>query len=137
MTLDHQVLFAAGVGGYVTYRIPSLVVTTAGTVLAFCEGRTQWRDTCEIHLLLRRSFDGGLTWSEPQVVARQKDTTCGNPCAVVEQKSGAILLAFCKNPLLEGGTDLVAEGHGERTVWVTRSDDDGVSCASRWRSPRR
>lgn len=36
-------LFISGQGGYHTYRIPALVVTTQGTVLAFCEGRKDHR----------------------------------------------------------------------------------------------
>src|SRR5581483_3190856 len=32
-------LFHAGEGGYHTYRIPALLVTPKGTLLAFCEGR--------------------------------------------------------------------------------------------------
>ena len=32
-------LWHSGEGGYHTYRIPALVVTTQGTLLAFCEGR--------------------------------------------------------------------------------------------------
>jgi len=34
-------LFVSGQDGYHTYRIPSLVVTTRGTLLAFAEGRKQ------------------------------------------------------------------------------------------------
>jgi len=32
-------VFTSGEGGYHTYRIPSLIVTAKGTLLAFCEGR--------------------------------------------------------------------------------------------------
>ena len=32
-------LFASGQNGYDTYRIPALITTPAGAVLAFCEGR--------------------------------------------------------------------------------------------------
>ncbi len=31
-------VFTNGAGGYHTYRIPSLLVTPKGTLLAFCEG---------------------------------------------------------------------------------------------------
>ncbi|MFL7808499.1 MAG: hypothetical protein AB8I80_07705, partial [Anaerolineae bacterium] len=59
-------LFVAGNQGYHTYRIPALAVTTAGTVLAFCEGRKHGRgDSGDIALLLKRSLDGGRTWSDP------------------------------------------------------------------------
>ncbi|SVC32775.1 uncharacterized protein METZ01_LOCUS285629, partial [marine metagenome] len=37
--LEQEELFVSGEGGYHTYRIPALAVTTEGIVLAFCEGR--------------------------------------------------------------------------------------------------
>lgn len=47
-------LWTRGVGGYHTYRIPALAVTSGGTVLAFCEGRRDSSsDTGQIDLLLR------------------------------------------------------------------------------------
>jgi len=129
---QQQPLFAAHQNGYHTYRIPALVVSGRGTILAFCEGRKYGPgDTGEIHLLLRRSFDNGRTWQGAQVVVSEKDTTCGNPCPVVDRRTGTILLAFCKNPRIEGTTDAIAEGKGSRTVWITRSGDDGAS----WSAP--
>jgi len=57
-----QDVFIAGQDGYHTYRIPSLITTTNGTLLAFCEGRkTSRSDTGDIDLLLKRSTDGGKT----------------------------------------------------------------------------
>jgi len=48
-------IFAGGEGGYHTYRIPALVVTTNGTILAFCEGRKQSADDSGIiDILVRR-----------------------------------------------------------------------------------
>jgi sialidase-1 len=130
--LEQQVFYTHGQDGHALYRIPALVVTKAGTVLAFCEGRKDsWADTGEIHLMLRRSGDCGKTWSDPRIIVQQTDTTCGNPCPVVDHRNGAVFLFFCKNPKLAGGTDLVAQGQGTRSVWMTRSDDDGVT----WSEP--
>jgi len=56
------VLFESGKGGYDTYRIPAIIRTTKGTLLAFCEGRkNSSSDTGDIDLLLRRSLDNGFT----------------------------------------------------------------------------
>jgi len=65
-TLSQKALFVQGVGGYNNYRIPSLLTTQAGTLLAFCEGR-EGGDSSDIDLLLKRSKDGGKTWSRTQV----------------------------------------------------------------------
>ena len=61
--MERYDLFTGRQQGYHLYRIPALVVTPSGTVLAFCEGRRYTgRDDDEIDILLRRSFDGGRTW---------------------------------------------------------------------------
>src|SRR5262245_59154310 len=60
-------VFVSGTEGYHTYRIPAAIVTRAGTLLAFCEGRKANRnDHGDIDLLLKRSADGGKRWSPPQ-----------------------------------------------------------------------
>ena len=43
MSLEQRELFIAGEGGYHTYRIPVLAVTSTGRILAFCEGRRDSR----------------------------------------------------------------------------------------------
>lgn len=127
-----QYLFRSGEGGYNTYRIPALAVGSRGTVFAFCEAR---RDGCDdsgtIHMLLRRSFDGGRTWADPQRILAEEDMTCGNPAPVVDRDTGKILLLFCKN-LAQGHEGLIFEGKAPRTVWITESADDGAS----WGTPR-
>ena len=124
-------LWISGQGGYHTYRIPALAVTTAGTLLAFCEGRRDGRgDAGKIDLLLRRSTDGGITWEPPRLVVADGDMTCGNPCPVVDSATGIIWLPFCKN-LGQGGEGLIIEGKAPRTVWLTCSADDGQT----WSTP--
>jgi len=95
-------LFTAGQGGYSNYRIPSLLVTAHGTILAFCEGRQTpagpGNDTGEINILLRRSTDNGKTFQPQQVVQADGKNTCGNPCAVIDQHTGVIWLLTTRNP---------------------------------------
>src|SRR2546427_5634459 len=56
-------LFVAGEGGYFCYRIPALVVTTKGTILALCEARKHdCNDWDDIDIVMRRSFDNGKSW---------------------------------------------------------------------------
>ena len=130
--LEQEELFVSGEGGYHTYRIPALVVSTEGTVLAFCEGRRHSSsDSGQIDLLLRRSDDDGHTWGAAQVVATEMDRTCGNPCPVVERVSGTIWLPFCKN-LAAGHEGLITQGKAPRTVWLTHSEDAGLT----WSEPR-
>ena len=73
-------VFRAGEGGYHTYRIPALIASGKGTLLAFCEGRrNSASDTGDIDVLLRRSFDGGKTWASVQKIADMGEDTVGNP----------------------------------------------------------
>jgi sialidase-1 len=114
-------VFTSGAGGYHTYRIPALLVTPKGALLAFCEGRkTSPSDAGDIDLLLRRSGDGGRTWGPTTLVHEEGGTnpiTIGNPCAVVDATTGIIWLAFCRN---------------NDDVLMTSSQDDGRT----WAIPR-
>ncbi len=130
--LESITVFQAGQGAYHTYRIPSLITTPKGTLLAFVEGRKNGRgDTGDIDLLLRRSSDGGKNWGEIQVVWNDGVNTCGNPCPVIDQSTGTIWLLLTHN--LKGDLEKdIVEGtsKGSRTAWVTKSTDDGVTWAA-------
>ena len=55
-------VFRSWVDGYHTYRIPALIETKGGTLLAFCEGRrSAGGDSGDNDLLLKRSRDGERT----------------------------------------------------------------------------
>jgi sialidase-1 len=120
-------VYRAGEGGYHSYRIPALIATKKGTLLAFCEGRkNSAADSGDIDLLLRRSFDGGKTWGAMQTVADFGADTIGNPTPVIERKSGTIFLLMTRNP---GNVTEAQTGDRDRTVWITRSTDDGATWA--------
>lgn len=135
---EQQTLFRAKEGGYASYRIPAMITTVKGSVLAFCEGRrNSGSDTGEINLLLRRSTDGGLTFAEPQVVWADDANTCGNPCPVVDSSTGVIWLLMSHNLGSDHEKQINGEtakglAKGTRTVWVTSSQDDGAT----WAPPR-
>lgn len=62
-------LFEAGASGYQTCRIPVLLRTPSGALIATCEARKHWGDWADIDILIRRSEDGGKTWSPASVLA--------------------------------------------------------------------
>ena len=124
-------LFVSGQGGYHTYRIPSLLATAAGTILAFCEGRRHSAsDSGDIDIVLRRSTDDGETWSEMQLVADAGPDVFGNPCPVQDGATGTIWLPINWN-LAEGSESKIVRGTAPRGVWLLRSDDDGAT----WSEP--
>ena len=56
-------VFTAGEEGYACYRIPAIVTTLEGTLLAFAEARRKnCGDAGDIDLVLKRSTNGGKTW---------------------------------------------------------------------------
>jgi len=122
-------IFVAGEGGYHAYRIPALIVTAQGTVLAFCEGRKKGTsDTGDIDLVLKRSLDNGATWQPIQIVADDSTNTIGNPCPVVDRDTGAIWLPLTRN-LGSDTEDRIKNGTSKesRTVWISKSTDDGAT----------
>jgi sialidase-1 len=118
-------LFRSGEGGFHTFRVPALVETTDGSLLAFAEGRRNGvSDTGLIEMVLRRSEDGGETFGPLEVVVQEPSMTCGNPTPTVDPRSGTVLLPFCKNPE-DGPEQNVFDGTAARTAWLTKSEDGG------------
>ena len=128
-----QALFISGEGGYHTYRIPAIAVTTRGTVLAVCEGRKNSRsDSEDIDLLYKRSTDNGKTWSEQQVIWDDRDNTCGNPCLVVDRETGYIWLLSTWNNGSDRESEIIDQTSSDtRRIFVLNSTDDGLS----WSKP--
>jgi sialidase-1 len=107
-------LFQAETGGYKLYRIPGLVVTAKGTLLAYAEARKSDRgDWGTVDIVLRRSTDGGAHWSPTRVIARVRgehrknpvalaqkladpsDVTYHNPVAIAD-RNGTVHFLFCQ-----------------------------------------
>lgn len=132
--VEEQIVFESGEEGYSNYRIPSLITTKSGSLLAFCEARKDHRgDSGNIDLVVKRSTDGGKTWSHPLVVWDAGDHTAGNPCPVVDQRTGRIINILCWNQATDHGRDLHAgTSKDTRRVYQTHSDDDGLT----WSDPK-
>ena len=91
-------VFISGQEGYKSIRIPSVVVTTKGVVLAFAEGRAFPSDQAENDIILKCSTDGGRTWGPLQVVHEDGKNSLNNPTAVVEQQGGRVFLIYQRIP---------------------------------------
>src|SRR6185503_5313639 len=74
-----QDLFKSGEGAYAIYRIPGLVITKKGTLLAYCEARRSNGDWSDVRLMLRRSEDAGKRWSSAAEVFIMPDPQPINP----------------------------------------------------------
>ncbi len=114
-----------------TYRIPSMLVTAKGTILAFAElRRNGGGDSGDIETVLRRSTDGGKSWSDEQVVLDMGKDTIGNACPVQDAKTGRISLVAVWNRIPEG-KQKPGFGEDSRRVFLCHSNNDGKS----WSKP--
>ncbi len=135
-------VFVGGQEGYNVFRIPSLVVTRKGTLLAMCEGRKSIIDHSENAIVLKRSLDGGLTWEPLRTIAAMGRDSLNNPQAVVVRETGRVILFFQRYPYPSNEHRVVAgyvasplkQWFGFRALdsWCMHSDDDGAS----WSAPR-
>ena len=75
-------VYTAGDLGYECFRIPSLLFTSKGTLLAFAEGRGLHSKSCadrgDVHIVLKRSTDNGKSWSSLTVVHMETNHTIGD-----------------------------------------------------------
>lgn len=114
---EETILFQAGIGGYAQFRIPSVVVTASGAVLACCEARRTCDDWAVIDIHMRRSLDGGRTW-EPErglVDGSREGKTVNNP-VLIAGRGGEVHLLYCV---------------GYARAYVMHSGDDGHT----WSAP--
>jgi sialidase-1 len=139
-------VFVAGHGGINTYRIPSLISTKNGTLLAFSEGRRfNPKDGTPTDIVLKRSLAGAanwasgtfpkrgslhprsksdLTWLPMQTLIRSvRGEAYMNPVPLIDSSSGTIdlLVNYYPPPY----ADVPA------AIWLLTSKDDGAT----WTGP--
>jgi sialidase-1 len=116
-------VFTIGEGGYFCIKIPYLLTTAKGSLIAFAEARYgSCSDFTATDLVFKRSTDNGTTWSALKIMygnsslERNVSNVIGNAAPI--QLRGAknrILVPFCRNNL---------------EMFQTWSDDDGVTWAA-------
>lgn len=138
-----QPLFVAGQEGYGCYRIPALVTTTQGTIIAVADGRISGCSDIPnpLDLVMKRSFDNGQTWTPLQVIAdygsNPNDTdvypaygltnpiarTCAGDAALLLDRANGRVWVLYDNGAPSGGRAIKLE--------MRYSDDDGAT----WSEP--
>lgn len=118
------------------HRIPALVVSTQGTILAFSNRRigSAADHGHDIHLVLRRSFDDGKSWQPTQVLFARDGWSAAIGNAAVDQRSGAIMIIYGRSVTVDGISEKeLVEGsrrppdHPDAGHFILRSTDDGAT----------
>lgn len=127
-------IYAEGTYGYEVYRIPAIVRTKKGTLLAFAEARRKKSngDSGDIDMVVKRSENNGQTWSYMTTIWDDDANTCGNPVPIVDEETGQIhLLMTWNNGADTWGTLTGGTGKDTRRPYYTSSSDDGKT----WSAP--
>ena len=110
------------------FNNPAIVTTADGTVLAFAEGRAATQDFSSYAIVVRRSTDGGVTWSPLQQVVGVQPTTgivISQPAPIVDKVTGQVFLLFNR-----GTFDGLTGNFHLTDVQFTKSSDDGLTWAT-------
>lgn len=127
-------VFKSGTEGYNTFRIPAIIKSPNGDLLAFCEGRLQGSaDFGDINIVMKRSTDNGVTWSSIYTIVDYDSLQAGNPAPVVdlldpEFPNGRIFLFYNTGNNHENE---IRKGNGLREAWYKSSTDNGLT----WSDP--
>lgn len=123
-------VFANGADGVCQYRIPALVVSNEGTLIAACDARVDRPGDLpnNIDIVVKRSADNGRTWGPLQRVAVfSEEEGGGDPCLLVDRVTGTLWLFYdygVPHPTLPNKRDVMSH--------VITSTDDGET----WSEPR-
>ena len=128
--LQKKDVFISGLDNHNIYRIPSLLVSQKGTLLAFSEGRAG-DDGSLTDLVVKRSFDNGLTWSPMQTVLKGHNEAWMNPCPVIDHSNGTMFL-LCYHVFKSGENKHIGNPFNKsNSVMIVKSVDDGAT----WSEP--
>ncbi|MCK5941810.1 MAG: exo-alpha-sialidase [Planctomycetes bacterium] len=131
----------AGDDGVHTTRIPGLVTTNAGTLIAVYDNRYRGSGDLpgDIDVGMSRSTDGGRTWQPMRVILDMGDDPAwrhdgvGDPAVLVDRETGRIWVAATwshgDRSWNGSGPGLAPEQTGQ--LMLTHSDDDGLT----WSQP--
>jgi sialidase-1 len=127
-------VFVKGEEGYDTFRIPSIITTSSGDLLAFCEARGSLGDVSENDIVMKRSTNCGQTWGPLEVILTDGRNSFNNPAAVVLTTSQKIILCVQKYHfgMKERDAQPGYEGNFVSRCYIIISNDNGKS----WSSPK-
>lgn len=109
------------------YRIPSIITTQKGKVIALCNRRigTVGDDAKSVDLVYRVSNDNGVSWEPIQTLATKKGWAMSLGSSVVNTTNGEILIIFEKSPNSQKAKREQKLSNEFKGIMVARSMDNG------------
>ncbi|HSU62113.1 MAG TPA: sialidase family protein, partial [Bryobacteraceae bacterium] len=125
-------VFRQGNGGVHTYRIPALIETQKGVLIAVADARHDSnRDLpARISLVMRRSVDGGKHWEPARTIREVNEGGVGDASLLLDRSNGRV---WCFHNYGPPGIGFQTAKPGARTGPTTlqfqaiHSDDDGAT----------
>jgi sialidase-1 len=121
-------VFENNTGGYACYRIPAITKAPNGDILAFVEARkNSCADFGDLDIVMKRSTDGGVTWSNLQLLVDRGENRAGNIAAVVDYfdskfPQGRIFLIYhTLTPYINNA----GQSRNVHEIWYKTSVDNG------------
>jgi len=134
--LVHVNVFESGTDGYHTFRIPAIETAADGSLVAFAEARKHNRsdpgfDKQDIDLVLKRSTDGGKTWSPMKVIEDPGELwSAANPATLVDRDTGRMWVFYLRSK--PGRSSVTSRpGTDDMQTLARTSDDHGAT----WSEP--
>jgi len=127
-------VFVAGQDGVFEYRIPGMVTSNRGTILAFCDARMRKSGDPpnKINLVLKRSFDAGKTWGPLTTLAENGEGAVADSCGVVDRQTGTVWIFSVYCPVGVGSINAAPGLSGATFLFkAVKSEDDGAT----WSKP--
>ena len=109
------------------YRIPSISISNKGVVLSFANRRmdTVADGAKEVHLVMRRSTDGGRNWEPIEDFFAREGWVATIGTATMDSSDGTVMVSYSRSPRADYAHARTENGAVESGIFMAVSRDEG------------